>query len=89
MSILDDPKFIDGMFDAVMAGISKPEISHLISQEQKAAVLEALNVHIEEVSDTVVKMTYLFMIITVDMTNEGNPNISMSFDMNALLALIK
>ena len=82
-----DPEFVDGLFPQVIQAISEPNVQNLFTVEQKQAIMDAIGVSVEEISDTHVRVIFLFMIMDVDATDENTPKINIGFDLKALKAL--
>ena len=82
-----NPELVDSLFPSVLQAISEPNVQNFLTLEQKQAVLDAVGCSLEEISDAHVRVTFLCMVLDVDATDENNPSISISFDLNALAKL--
>lgn len=74
----------DILFDSIVNSLQEESLRKLVKPAQKQAVLDALETSVEEIDNNHVRMTFLFLTLDLDLTDETNPKMNMSFDLAKL-----
>ena len=80
---------VDAMFPALFKVLTEKSVQSILTTEQKRAILEAVDAHVEKVDDTHFRIGMLFVVLDVDSSDPDNPKMGINFDMSALLKLVE
>lgn len=80
---------VTSMFPTFIELLTNQAIVDVLTVDQKRKILEGLDVHVEEIDDSHIRLGMLFVVLDVDISDPENPKLNMSMDLNALMKLSK
>jgi hypothetical protein len=81
----NDPELLDKLIGFVATTLTDESLKPLVTTERKLAVLDAMDIKVLEYTENRVVVKIIIMTVTFDKNDDDNVNMSVSFDLGALV----